>query len=243
MRHVRERSPYYRRIIAERNIDVDRCQPSDFPVLTKSLLMQHFDEISTVPGVTKQAIAEFLTRSHDPAELFLGRYRVIHTSGTSGELGYFVYSPQDWARGMYTGPRGPQPRRKGKRKGKFRVAYYAAIDGHYAGVTMIRSMQSGLLKYFVEIGCFEVNSPLPEVIAGLNAFQPDYLTGYTTALKILGQKQREGVLKLDCLVGVGKDHRELVAAEPGWGPRRLARPTSCSPITTSCTSSTPIIRS
>ena len=164
--------------------------------------MQHFDEISTVPGVTKQAIAEFLTRSHDPAELFLGKYRVIHTSGTSGELGTFVYSPRDWARGMSTGPRGPQPKRKCKRKGKFRVAYYGAIDGHYAGVTMLRSIESGLSKHFVEIGCFEVNSPLPEVIAGLNEFQPDYLSGYTNALKVLAQKQREGALKLDCLTGV-----------------------------------------
>ncbi len=222
VRHVRECSPYYRRIIAERNIDVDRCQPSDFPLLTKSLLMQHFDEISTVPGVTKQAVAEFLTRSHDPTELFLGKYRVIHTSGSSGEVGYFVYSPRDWARGMYLGPRGPQPKRKCKRKGKFRVAYYAATDGHYAGVTMIRSAQSGLSKHFVEIGCFEVNSPLAEVIAGLNDFQPDYLTGYTTALKILAQKQRVGALKLDCLVGVSTAGEATTEAdramlEPAFG--------------------------
>src|SRR5262245_3879316 len=80
VRHANERSPYYRRIIAERNIDIARCTPSDFPVLTKSLLMQYFDEISTAPGVTKKAIADFLTRSHDPRELFLNEYRVIHTS-------------------------------------------------------------------------------------------------------------------------------------------------------------------
>ena len=66
--HVNERSPYYRKNIAERGIDVARCEPKDFPVLTKSLLMRHFDEIVTVPGITKQAIAEFLTRSKDPTE-------------------------------------------------------------------------------------------------------------------------------------------------------------------------------
>jgi len=201
VRHAKERSPYYRRIIAERNIDIARSQPSDFPVLTKSLLMQHFDEISTVPGVTKEGVADFLTRSHDPRELFLDEYRVIHTSGSSGEVGYFVYSLKDWTRGSYMGERGPQPQRK--RKGKFRLAYYAAIDGHYAGVTMIRSIETGLAKYFVDVGCFEVNSPLPEVIAGLNEFQPDFLAGYTTALKILAERQRAGELKLDCLIGIG----------------------------------------
>jgi phenylacetate-coenzyme A ligase PaaK-like adenylate-forming protein len=200
VRHVNERSPYYRRIIAERGIDLERCVPTDFPVLTKSLLMKHFDEIVTERSVTKQSIADFLTRSHDPAELFQGQYRVIHTSGSSGEVGYFVYSRKDWARGTYMDRSGPMPKRK--RKGKFRLGYFAAIDGHYAGVTMIRSIDSGLARFFVDVGCFEVNSPLPEVIAGLNAFQPDFLTGYTTALKILAEKQRAGELELDCLIGL-----------------------------------------
>jgi phenylacetate-CoA ligase len=199
VRHVRDRSPYYGRIIAEQHVDVARCVPEDFPVLTKSLLMQHFDEIVTVPGVTKAAIAEFLTRSKNPDELFLGKYRVIHTSGSSGEVGYFVYSKLDWARTTIA-PRGKPPPRK--RKGKFRIAYFAAIDGHYAGVTIIRSLRSGLAKLFVDVALFEVNSPLPDVIEGLNEFQPDMLTGYTTALKILAEKQRAGVLKLDSVMGI-----------------------------------------
>ena len=109
VRYAEQRSPYYRRIIAERGIDLTSCTPNDFPVLTKSLLMKHFDEIATAPGVTKGAIAEFLTRSHDPAELFLDRYRVIHTSGSSGEVGYFVYSPTDWARGTVMRRQGGRP--------------------------------------------------------------------------------------------------------------------------------------
>ena len=158
VRHARDRSPYYRRIIQERGIDVDRCQPVDFPLLTKTLLMRHFDEIATAPGITKQAIADFLTRSKDPTERFLGKYRVIHTSGSSGEVGYFVYSPQDWARGVAIRPRTQRMVRK--RKGKFRLAYFAAIDGHYAGVTLIRSIESGIARFFVELRSFEVNSPL-----------------------------------------------------------------------------------
>jgi len=199
-RHVNEHSPYYRKLIAERGIDVARCQPKDFPVLTKSLLMRHFDEIVTVPRITKQAIAEFLTRSKDPTELFLGKYRVIYTSGSSGEVGYFVYSPQDWARGMAMRPRGPRPQRK--RKGKFRIAYFAATDGHYAGVTLMASLRSGIARWFVDAQLLEVNSPLTDTIAALNEFQPDMLIGYTTALKILGEQQRAGVLHLDHLINI-----------------------------------------
>lgn len=199
---VEPRSAYYRRIIAERRIDVGSCRPEDFPVLTKSLLMKHFDEIVTVPGVTKQAIAEFLTRSHDPTELFLGRYRVIHTSGSSGEVGYFVYSPSDWARGTaMRGQRG-RPVRKAGAKGKFRMAYYAAVDGHYAGVTMVSAIKTSLARFFLDLKMFEVNDPLADVLTQLDEFQPEVLVGYTTALKILAAEQRRGNLKLQRVVAV-----------------------------------------
>lgn len=201
VRLVNERSPYYRRIVAERGIDVDRATPGDFPVLTKSQLMQHFDEIVTVPGITKQAIEAFLTRSKDANDRFLGRYTVLHTSGSSGEVGYFVYSGRDLARAAgWRRPRGPRPKRK--RKGKFRLAYFGAIDGHYAGVTMIGGLNRSIARFFVDVGLYEVNSPLPDVVASLNEFQPDFLIGYTTALKILGERQRAGTLELDCLIGI-----------------------------------------
>jgi phenylacetate-coenzyme A ligase PaaK-like adenylate-forming protein len=164
--------------------------------------MRHIDEIATAPGVTKGAIAEFLTRSHDPAELFLDRYRVIHTSGSSGEVGYFVYSSSDWARGTTMRRQGGRPVRKGGAKGKFRVAYYAAVDGHYAGVTLISAFKSGLARFFADLEMFEVNDPLADVLGRLNAFQPEVLIGYTTALKILAAEQRRGKLKLERVINV-----------------------------------------
>jgi len=202
VRHAVRRSTYYRRIVEEQRIDIERCTPLDFPVLTKTVLMQHFDDIVTAPGVTKRAIAEFLTRSHDPTELFLGRYRVIHTSGSSGEVGYFVYSTRDWAAGTIMRQQGPRPARKNGAKGKFRLAYYAAVDGHYAGVTLISAIRNSIARLFVDLKLFEVNDPLPDTIKQLNEFQPEVLIGYTTALKILAAEQRRGALTLDRVVNV-----------------------------------------
>jgi phenylacetate-coenzyme A ligase PaaK-like adenylate-forming protein len=164
--------------------------------------MQNFDDICTVPGLTKAKIADFLTRSKDPAELLDRKYRVIHTSGSSGEMGYFVYSPQDWIRGTMMPRRARQPFPRRRHRGKFRLAYFAAVDGHYAGVTMIRSLQTSIARFFVDVRLYEVNSPLPAIVDALNEYQPDFLIGYTTALKILAEKQRERALKL-ALIGIG----------------------------------------
>jgi phenylacetate-coenzyme A ligase PaaK-like adenylate-forming protein len=189
-------SPYYARLIREHNIQLATCVPEDFPVLTKSLLMANFDEIVTDPRLSKQVVADFLTHSKTPAERLLNRFTVIHTSGSSGEVGYFVYSPEDMARAI--GRRQQRPALTGKRqhRGRFRIAFYGATDGHYAAVTMISMMQRGLLRLFVKLQLLEVNSPLPEVLQTLNDFQPELVIGYTTALKILAEKQRAGLLHI-----------------------------------------------
>src|SRR5688572_15620928 len=175
-KHVAARSPYYARLIRDRGIDVHTCHPSEFPVLTKSILMERFDEIVTVSDVTKRGVAGFLSRSKDPRELFLGKYRVIHTSGSSGEVGYFVFSAQDWKRGRRTGRRPGQPRQPRHRGPARRIkhGFYGATDGHYAGATMFSTFRHNLVaKLSTDIGLFEVNAPLGETIRALNGFQPD----------------------------------------------------------------------
>jgi phenylacetate-coenzyme A ligase PaaK-like adenylate-forming protein len=212
VRHVNARSPYYTQLISELGISVDTCTPRDFPVLTKKILMQNFDRIITERSITRQRIAEFLTRSKDPNELIDGRYHVLHTSGTSGEIGYFVYSEDDWARGLAQGMgrRRGRPRARRKRSGRVRGAFYGAIGGHFAGVSMASSASVGLGRLFFDLGLFEVNDPLPVVIHELNEFQPEFISGYTTALKILAAKQREGALKISPIaVGTGGETMTL----------------------------------
>lgn len=67
-RHANTHSPYYAKIIRERGLDLDTCTPADFPVLTKPALMANFDDIVTERRITKQVVADFLTRSSDPKE-------------------------------------------------------------------------------------------------------------------------------------------------------------------------------
>lgn len=212
VQHVNQHSPYYANVIAQAGINLETCTPRDFPVLTKKLLMQNFDQIITDRAITRSKIADFLTRSTDPLDMLEGRYHVLHTSGTSGEVGYFIYSHEDWARGMSQGfrRRRNRPQMKRRRFGRIRGAFYGAIGGHFAGVSMASSAKVGLGRFMVEMGLFEVNDPLPKVIQELNEFQPEFLSGYTAALKILAAKQREGILRISPLmIGTGGEAMTL----------------------------------
>jgi len=128
-----EHSPFYTELIARAHIDITTCTPGDFPVMTKGILMRNFDRLVTDHSINRQKIAQFLTRSDDPNEFLDGKYHVLHTSGTSGEVGYFIYSPEDWARGMAQslGRRRRRQRLKRRRFGRIRVAFYGAVGGHF----------------------------------------------------------------------------------------------------------------
>ena len=186
-------SPYYGRIMREQGIDPSSCTPQQFPVLTKTDVLRNFDEIVTEREISLRGIQEFLERSHNPMERYLGRYTVIHTSGTSGQVGYFVFDPKAWARGIAQVANTPSlgfiPRRK-------RLAFVGPTDGHYAGISMTGSVRFSPFNLLYTGRFFEINVPLATVVEGLNAFQPDVLVSYGSVLESLAEKQMEGVLKI-----------------------------------------------
>jgi phenylacetate-CoA ligase len=201
VRHANAHAPYYANIIRQRGISLDTCTPADFPVLTKSLLMANFDGIVTDNRVTKQLVVDFLGRSTDPKDMLLDDLTVMHTSGTSGEVGYFLYAPADYERMRVAAMRNRKlfralfPGLK-LRLRRIRVAFYGATGGHFAGATSMASMQRGIRRFFIDARSFEVNTPMPDVVARMNQFQPDVLWGYTTALRMLGEEQRAGTLNI-----------------------------------------------
>ncbi len=188
---INNRSPYYARIIRERGIDVSTCVPESFPVLTKRTLMEHFDDIVTTPAITKEGLADFLSRSTDPLELYKGDFVVLHTSGSSGEIGYFVYSRNDWSRGYAQFSR-LHPFSFRRRT----TAYFGATQGHFAGVTLFLTCRRSLLKLLYRAEIFEINGPLQPIIDRLNALQPDILSGYPSGLLMLAHKQLTGELRI-----------------------------------------------
>lgn len=191
--HAARHSPYYSQVIKERGIAIENCTPSQFPVLTKTELMANFDQIVTDRRISRRALELFLQESNDPNDRFLGQFQVVHTSGSSGEVGYFVYSLKDWAYAMAQLLR-TSPSSRLLRKTK--VAEFFATGGHYGGVSMAKHWCRGHSKFFVDLLLLEINSPLNDVVTQLNRFQPHILGGYNTALKLLAEEQNGGALHI-----------------------------------------------
>ena len=187
--YVADHSPYYQEIIATNNIDIKNCTPQDFPELTKETVIERFDDIVTDSHITKDAIASFLARSTNPMELFLNKYYVVHSSGSSGTVGYFLYKENELACGLSHFSR----LRKISVLQKF--AFVGATKGHFAGITMVSSAKNLPILYR-DVATFDINMPFDEILDGIQKFQPTSLSGYSYALRKIAEAQAEGKISI-----------------------------------------------
>lgn len=191
---AKKHSPFYSKIIDKNSININNCIPEDFPVLTKHDVMENFDEIVTDKAITKQKIEDFLATSKDPFDLFNNNYYVIHTSGSSGEIGCFVYSRQDWIRGIV---RWFMSHGFSLKLRKERVVFFGATKGHFGGVSFASTVSRPIARPFFDLEFCDVNDPLELIVEKLNSFKPDILTCYPSALMVLVEKHKEGTLKIN----------------------------------------------
>jgi len=182
--YVEQYSPYYKEIIKKNHIDIANCKPEDFPVLTKAELLKHFDQIVTDRKITREKIEKFLEKSKNPEELFLNKYYVIHTSGSSGTISYYVYSPKELLAGASLATRADGIN-------FFQtLAYIAATEGHFAGVTMA-SITKKLPLLYKKVEIMDINAPFSNILKKLNILQPDIVSGYAFALRKIADAQQD----------------------------------------------------
>jgi phenylacetate-CoA ligase len=90
--HAYARSTFYRRFhrgLADRPL-------GELPVLTKQMVMEHFDELVTNLTVRLADVDTHLTTLSGGDEVFNGRYRLASTSGSTGGRGLFLWDPGEW---------------------------------------------------------------------------------------------------------------------------------------------------
>ena len=67
----------------------------DLPILTKSILMENFDELVTDRSIRLADVDAHL-KQDDGDGMFQGRYVALSTSGSTGLRGVFLFNTGEW---------------------------------------------------------------------------------------------------------------------------------------------------
>lgn len=190
-------SDYYRRAFEAAGITEETVWTaplSDFPVIDKGQLLQNFDDLITVSDVTQEEIRRFDAEETTDRKPFKGKYHVVHSSGSTGKPGYFLYDERAWntllsgiIRGALWDMSMPEILRllaHGPR-----IVYIAATDGRYGGAMAVGDGIDGVGGRQLYL---DINLPLAEWVRQLREFRPDIVIGYPSAMKILAELMEQG---------------------------------------------------
>jgi phenylacetate-coenzyme A ligase PaaK-like adenylate-forming protein len=186
--YVVAHSPFYRELYA--GIDGIPADPTALPPVTKARLMERFDDWVTDPKL-RLADLEGHLRGLAGDQLYLGQYRVMASSGTTGRRGVFVFSRADWLVNLANFARiTEQLLEVHPRLPRVRAASVAATDPLHISARTSVAAGVGVNRVLR----LDARQPLAELVDQLNAFQPEVLFGYPSILALLADEQQSGRL-------------------------------------------------
>jgi phenylacetate-CoA ligase len=173
--HAVTNSSYYREVLGA---DAAARPLAELPTLPKATLMAEFDRIVTDPRLRLDDLRAHLA-GPDPSKSFLGAYRVATTSGTTGRRSIVAFTHDEAAAWRAASARplmrigvGPGPR-------------FAAL-GSPSPVHVTRQV---LVPPGVPTPPVSAATPLSNLVAALNAQQPEVLVGAVGHWRALAEEQ------------------------------------------------------
>ncbi len=211
--HAYAYSPFYRKFHA----GMEGKPLRELPVLTKSELMHSFDELVTDPAIHLADVRAHFEKLEGDA-LFLGKYRAVRTSGSTGNPGIFLADPHEWASIIASYSRAQEWAGIIARiTQRTRLAVVSSRVPWHQSARVGTSVDT----FFVPVRRFDSTEPLAGIVSGLNAWQPMNLIGYASMLRVLADEQLAGRLRIQpkAIMSASevltKDSREQIAR--AWG--------------------------
>ncbi|WP_312115680.1 F390 synthetase-related protein [Brevibacillus reuszeri] len=182
LRRILPDSPFYR----ERMNGLALGDWRSMEPIDKKLMMAHFDQLNT-RGIGKEeafqvALQAELSRDFAPQ---LDGITVGLSSGTSGNRGLFLVSPQEQAKWAGTIIAKALP---GLLWAEHRIAFFLRANSNlYTAVNQRR----------IHFSFFDLQKSLQEHLSSLNEYQPTVLVAPASMLRLLATAQRKGELRIN----------------------------------------------
>lgn len=213
-----EHSRYYKDAFSAAGLTsgtVKTAPLSAFPTLDKTTLLERFDDLITVPGVTQEDLRRFDAEETENRKIYKGKYHVVHSSGSTGTPGYFLYDSAAWDSMLLGIIRGamwdmPMPQILTLLARGPRIVYIAAADGRYGGALAVGDGIDGVGARQMYL---DIKTPLAQWVHQLQTFQPNIIIGYPSAIKILAELVEQGEVELNVI-------RVISCGEPLGGSLR-----------------------
>ena len=197
---ARRQSRFYKRHYSD--VPKGSTDLTQYPPVTKPMLMEHFNDVVTDTAITKAEIDAFVADETKIGQRFLGRYPIWTTSGTTGEPGIFVQDETAWTVSDVLGDRWIVPAMAGISSlsrlftQNLRIGLVAVSGGHFAGAAGLEMMRRESVYGERRLRLFSPKSPIDDLISDLNQYQPAILEGYSTVLVELARAQQDGRLDI-----------------------------------------------
>jgi phenylacetate-CoA ligase len=186
--HAVLRSPFYQRFhqgLRDRSL-------AELPVLTKAMLLDHFDEITTDPTLRLDDLEAYLAGLMGD-ERFAGRYWVSSTSGSSGRKSIIPSDAEEWAMILASYARANQW--AGINAGLLhpvRMAVVSSTAPWHQSARVAATLRSPL----VDSHRLDAAAPPAQIVARLNELQPQVLVAYASMVRMLAEEQLAGRLQI-----------------------------------------------
>jgi phenylacetate-CoA ligase len=160
----------------------------ELPVLTKAMLMEHFDELITDRSIHLKDVQHYLAYPGGQ-ERFLNRYRVMATSGSTGQPGVFLANQAE--RANLTVGFSRFPAWAGVPSATKFALVASTASGHMT--SQIPAMVNGQLLPRLQLSA---SDPVEKLVRQLNEWQPGMVAGYPSILGVLAKEQQQGRLQI-----------------------------------------------
>ena len=192
VRNLREyayaNSPFYRRF----HQGLVDAPLHELPVLTKAMLMDHFDELVTDRAIRLEEVKTHIAGLSGD-ERYLGRYWVNATSGSSGHPGIFLFNRAEWITVLSSFARAREwAGIKLDLMHRVKTATIASSTPFHMSTRVNETAHS----WWIPELHIAASEPLEVMVARLGAWQPEVLIAYASMACILADEQLAGRLQI-----------------------------------------------